>query len=80
MYSIVQTVLEAAKERGADKVLEINLEVGRLTFLNPEQLEFAFKVISEGTIAEGAKLKIRSVEPKVRCLRCGYMGSGIYEG
>ncbi|RLG96510.1 hydrogenase maturation nickel metallochaperone HypA [Candidatus Bathyarchaeota archaeon] len=80
MYSIVQTVLEAAKERGADKVLEINLEIGRLTFLNPEQLEFAFKVISEGTIAEGAKLKIRSVEPKVRCLKCGYIGSGIYEG
>ena len=80
MYSIVQAVLEAAEERGADKVLEINLEVGRLTFLNPEQLKFAFKVISEGTIAEGAKLNIRSVEPKVRCLNCGHVSSGVYDG
>ncbi|MCD6529234.1 hydrogenase maturation nickel metallochaperone HypA [Candidatus Bathyarchaeota archaeon] len=80
MYSIVQTVLKAAEARGAEKVLEVNLEVGRLTFLNPEQLKFAFKVISEGTIAEGAKLNIRSIEPKVKCLKCGYVGSGVYEG
>ena len=80
MYSIVQAVLEAAEERGADKILEINLDIGDLTFLNHEQLQFAFSIISKDTKAEGAKLNIRSIEPKIKCLKCGYVGRGIYEG
>jgi len=80
MQMILNSVLEAAEARGADKILEIRLKIGSLTFLNPEQLGFAFSVLSKDTLAEDAKLKISIVKPKIKCLDCGYIGRGKYEG
>ena len=80
MQMIVNSVLEAAGARGADRILEVRLQIGALTFLNPEQLGYAFSILSKNTLAENAKLKIRIVEPKIKCLDCGYVGQGKYEG
>ena len=80
MESILKSVLKVAEEHGAEEILGIELRVGELTFLNPEQLRFAFQVLSEGTKAEGAKLKIRRVKPEIRCHKCGYEGPIRYEG
>jgi len=80
MQTILETVLNAAKAHGAENVLEINLGIGQLTFLNPEQLRFAFSVLSKGTMAENAKLHIRRVRPRIRCPNCGYQGPIKYDG
>ena len=80
MQMILETVLNTAKAHGAEKVLEINLDIGQLTFLNPEQLRFAFSVLSKGTMAENAKLRIRRVQPRIKCPNCGYQGPVKYEG
>lgn len=80
MQSILGTILRVAEEHGAERVAEVNMEVGELTFLNPEQLRFSFKVLSEKTIAEGAVLNIKRVKPKIRCLDCGYEGPSKYDG
>lgn len=69
--SIFEVVLEVASRHGARKVLEVSIDVGELTLLNPDQLSMAFKVLSEGTVAEGAKLNINIVRARARCNKCG---------
>jgi hydrogenase nickel incorporation protein HypA/HybF len=80
MQMTIETVLTAAKAHKAEKIIEINLEIGELTFLNPEQLKFAFSVLSKNTIAEDAKLNIKQVQLAVKCTDCGYEGPIKYNG
>jgi hydrogenase nickel incorporation protein HypA/HybF len=83
-YSMMQTVLEAvlnaAEPHKAEKVLEISIEVGELTFLKPEELKFVFSILSKGTIAEKARLHIKRIRPRIKCAECGYEGYVKYEG
>ncbi|RJS78642.1 hydrogenase maturation nickel metallochaperone HypA [Candidatus Bathyarchaeota archaeon] len=73
---IVEAVLEEARRHGAEKVLEVELAIGEFTFLNPEQVEFWYKVLSEReSLLKGSKLKIEMRKGSVRCLNCGYEGN-----
>jgi len=76
---IVQNVLAEAEKRGAKKVTEVNLVIGKLTFLGLDQVRFAYEVITKGTIAEGSKLVIEEQEGFVKCSNCGYQGDFKYE-
>lgn len=71
---ILAVVLETAKQHHSTRVVEVNLEIGELTVINPHQLRYSFKLLSEGTIAEGAKLRIRRVKAQILCNTCGYRG------
>ena len=76
---LVQSVLKQATERKAKKVVEVDLEIGQLTFLNPEQVMFWFETLTKDTILEGSKLVIEDREGTVRCSQCGYEGGFKYE-
>jgi hydrogenase nickel incorporation protein HypA/HybF len=76
---IVQSVLAEAEKRGAKKVTEVDLVVGKLTFLGLEQVRFAFEALTKDTIMEGAKLVIEEQEGVVKCHNCGYEGDFKYE-
>jgi len=71
---ITKVVLNKAREQGAKKVLRVGLEIGELSFLNPEQVEFWVKRSFEQTIASPAKISIKVIEPQIRCEVCGYVG------
>ncbi|MEX2702630.1 MAG: hydrogenase maturation nickel metallochaperone HypA [Candidatus Baldrarchaeota archaeon] len=77
---IFSIVMKVAKENNVKKILEINIEVGQLTFLNPDQLKFALKVLSEDTIAQDAKIRIEIIQPEIRCNSCKYTGKISYDG
>jgi hydrogenase nickel incorporation protein HypA/HybF len=68
--SILEVVLEVALKNNAKRVLEVVVEVGELTLLNPDQLSMAFKVLSEGTIVEGARFEVKVVKARARCNKC----------
>ena len=70
---IVESVLQEAKKRNAKKVVEVQLVIGKLTFLNPEQVRFWYEVLTKDTIMESSKLKIEESEGIVKCPRCGYV-------
>ena len=55
---IVSKVLREAESRRAKRVLEVKLQIGELTFLNPEQVRFWYKILVKGTVMEGSKLII----------------------
>ena len=73
---ILRTALPLAKKNGAERILEIRLEIGVLSGVVPSYLEHAMKELSRGTAAEGAKLAARYVPPQIRCEACGAESEG----
>ena len=71
---IVRAVLEEAEKRGAKKVLEVHLVIGKLALLGIEQVRFSYKVLVEETIMEESKLFIKCKKGKVICNRCNHIG------
>jgi len=76
---IVQSVLAEAEKRGAKKVTEVHLTIGKLTFLGLEQVRFAYEALTKGTIMEGSQLIIEEQEGIVKCSNCGYQGDFKYQ-
>jgi len=60
--AIVESIMELVGNAAAgQKVLKVTVEVGRLTCVSPEALEFGFSLLAEGTSADGAELEIMRV-------------------
>ena len=70
--SIASAVL-AIVERHADgrRVSRVELRVGHLRQVVPPALEFAWELVAEGTVADGAELSLEEVPAALRCERCG---------
>jgi len=71
---IVEAVLSEAEKQHAVRVVEVELEIGDLTFLGIEQVRFSYRILTEKTIAENSKLKINKIPGRGRCNSCGYDG------
>jgi hydrogenase nickel incorporation protein HypA/HybF len=68
--SMLDIVLEKAKESGARKVGAINLVIGELSGFVEESVRFYFDFLAKNTIAEGADLNFKPVSPRARCRSC----------
>jgi len=78
--SVLNAILEAVEQQEAlgkkvIKVNDINLEIGDLTLISVDQLQFVFEVIAETTICKGAELKAETVKPKIFCIDCEFEGN-----
>lgn len=71
---IIEAAIPAAKEAGAKRILEIRLKVGELSGVIPECVYEYFKMLSEGTIAEGARIITEKIPAGIKCDACGYEG------
>jgi hydrogenase nickel incorporation protein HypA/HybF len=72
--SIIDSVLVELGKHQVEKVEEVYLTLGSLTFLGEDQLEFAYDVLSKGTKLDGSKLVIEKEDVEIRCRSCGYQG------
>lgn len=70
---IYEVVLKTAMKNDATKVISVDLELGELTHINPEQLVFCLESIAKGSLMEDATLNLIGIPPKVKC-KCGYEG------
>lgn len=77
--SIIETVKKSAEGKNVKRVTQIELEFGEFNFVTPERLAAAFEIASDGTIAKGAKLKIKTKHGKIKCNECGYAGKAEIE-
>lgn len=68
---VIKTVKQSAEDAGATKVYSIKLRVGDMTEAVEESLQFAYEVLTEGTILEGSTLEVEAVHPRSRCVECG---------
>ena len=71
---IVRSVLDHVKKEKGEKVLSVQLEIGELALLNVEQVTFWIDQLFKGTVAEGAKVKVRTIKARIQCESCGYKG------
>jgi hydrogenase nickel incorporation protein HypA/HybF len=68
--SIVDLALEYAAREDADRIVSVAVEIGSISGVIPEAVEFAFDVCRKGTIAEGARLEINHIPGRADCLEC----------
>ncbi|MFO7791513.1 MAG: hydrogenase maturation nickel metallochaperone HypA [Candidatus Saliniplasma sp.] len=78
MKQLVSALLDELKDKDVKKVKEVRVEIGELTFLGEQQLNFAFEVLSKDSILEGSELKVKMKDAEVRCNQCGYEGGVSY--
>jgi hydrogenase nickel incorporation protein HypA/HybF len=71
MQNIVSAVEEYAVENGITKIAKVIVEVGQISGVVPESLEFCFGVCAKDTMLEGALLAIERVPAIGRCKKCG---------
>jgi len=78
--SIVDTAIKQAKMASAHRVSEVELDIGLLSGIQYESLEFALEVASKDTILEETLFRINRVEPVAECPECGhlYTPEGMY--
>lgn len=72
--TLADLVLKEAKKHNAARVLRVEVEIGELSFLEPDQISFWMEAHFRDTIAQGAALDIKLVEAQVHCDGCGYAG------
>ena len=70
MDSALNLALDQAQKAGAIRVHTIRLRIGTLSGVLPEALQFAFKALTPGTLADGAALDIENVPARFWCQGC----------
>lgn len=70
MSYLLEAVEEEAREHAAKRVLTINLVIGERTSIVDDSLLFYFDMLTPGTLAEGAQLKVRRTSMRFHCERC----------
>ncbi|OPX59636.1 MAG: putative hydrogenase nickel incorporation protein HypA [Methanobacterium sp. PtaB.Bin024] len=78
--AIVETVLDVAEKNDAQEIVEVTIEVGELTMLNPEQVKFLLGVLAEDTLLEGAEIIIEEVPVEIKCRSCEFTGLANTDG
>ena len=70
-YSLVTKAQEIALQEGAKRVTSMTVEIGPLSGVVRESLEFAFPVAIRSTPLEGSKLILEEVPVRIHCYSCG---------
>jgi hydrogenase nickel incorporation protein HypA/HybF len=69
--SIAEAVMAIVERHARGRKVEtVELKVGHLRQVVPSALEFAFQLVSEGTVAEGAVLEMEVVPAAGECRSC----------
>ena len=72
--SLIQSLLtiidEHAKQHGFTRVNQVNLSCGRLSSVEPQALDFAFKTLTPSGICAGAQLELTILPMKIHCVTC----------
>jgi len=66
----MKQVESIARERNAEKVIKITLNIGPLSGVEPELLRHAYPLATAGTIAADAELVMETADIVVQCSQC----------
>ena len=67
---ILQIAEDVVRREGAQRVRTVILEIGKLSSVEPGALEFCFGAVVRGSVAEGAALRMESVDGAGWCMQC----------
>ena len=70
--AITQSVVDMVRDRTADRrVSTVRLQVGRLSGVVPEAMQFCYELVTAGTPLEDSTLEIEQTPGHARCRTCG---------
>lgn len=71
LVSAMLKILHAkVKEGNVQKVIQVNLTIGEMTYVEEGTLKSAFAVCTEGTILENTRLFIERIPVQGKCRQC----------
>ena len=70
--SIIKICQEEMEKYNINNVKNIRIMVGELTGLVPSCISYYFDIASKETKLNGAKLLIKNISIRVKCMECGY--------
>jgi hydrogenase nickel incorporation protein HypA/HybF len=68
--NIIEIVEEHARELNASVVAEVELDIGTVSGVIPETLEFVMDIAAKDTVLEGSKIIINIIQAKAQCKNC----------
>ncbi|MHA7776638.1 hydrogenase maturation nickel metallochaperone HypA [Roseibium sp. M-1] len=68
--SILDILKDQAKKDSFSRVTRVLVDIGPLSCVEPEALQFGFDVVMKGSLAEGAVLEIARPPAEALCLTC----------
>lgn len=69
---ITQNIVAIVSEHARDApVKRVTLEIGKLSAIMPDAIQFCFDICTQGTVVEGATLEIIEVPGVGKCRHCG---------
>lgn len=71
LEDVLQIIEDNAQHQGFKQVKHVWLEIGALSCVEPEALRFAFDVVMQHSLVEGAVLDIIEVQGQAQCPACG---------
>lgn len=69
--SIIEIAEQHARAQGAGKINSVTVDIGALSGVMPEAVEFCFEACASGTLLEGTRLIIHRIPGRGRCGECG---------
>ena len=68
--NLVEIAEQHARAGGHKKVLSVSVDIGELSGVVAEAVEFCFEVVSRDTLLEGSRLIINRISAKMNCRQC----------
>jgi hydrogenase nickel incorporation protein HypA/HybF len=67
---MLRIAMEYAAKNKAQRITAFNIEMSAAADESEDSLGFHFEHLMQGTIAEGARIEIVHIPPRVKCLDC----------
>ncbi|TVR81810.1 MAG: hydrogenase maturation nickel metallochaperone HypA [Rhodospirillales bacterium] len=69
--SVMRILYQEADRHHFTRIKTVRLQLGALSCVAPEAIDFCFKAVSKGTMAEGARLELLREPGAAWCAACG---------
>ena len=70
--SILEIAVRHAKQQNARRITELFIVIGEWSSTVDDSVQFYWDMISENTIAQGAKLHFKRIPTELLCKQCGH--------